>query len=246
MINLAILSSIVCANISANHVKTHEVITSQQKVVRDYQEKDFTYLLNQVKGLDKNLLQMHFKLYSGYVKNTNSLLASLSSLADQGKSTSYEYGALKRRVGWEFDGMRLHEYYFSNMGPKSRDEKSALSNLINEQYGSFDKWKQEFTDTGKIRGIGWVILYFDDTEGRLINTWINEHDLGHLSGCTPLLVMDVWEHAYITQFGLDRTKYIQTFFDNINWDQVEQRFEKATHTDSSQKLLEDIKMQRKR
>lgn len=207
--------------ISARPVKKNKMKT---QAPAQYQTKDFSYLLSSVKGFDQDLLTMHFKLYNGYVKNTNALLENLSQLANSGKDRSYEYGALKRRLGWEFDGMRLHEYYFSNMGPSSRDEEGLLSQMIKRQFGSIEKWKQEYLSTGAIRGIGWVILYYDLKDKRLINTWINEHDLGHLSGCVPLLVMDVWEHAYITQFGLDRMKYMETFFENINWKEVESRF----------------------
>lgn len=209
-------------------ISTKTTLTNKISVRQStYVAKNFSCLLSQVKGLDADLLKMHFTLYQGYVKNTNGLLASLSDLASNGKDTSYEYGALKRRLGWEFDGMRLHEYYFSNMGPSKRDSDSSLSKMIAKHFGSFEKWKQEYLATGAIRGIGWVILYYDTRERRLMNTWINEHDLGHLSGCTPLLIMDVWEHAYITQFGLDRMKYMETFFQNINWKEVESRFEKT-------------------
>lgn len=210
-------------NISPKQVAVNRIRSN----ISTYKAKDFSNLLTQVKGFDAELLNMHFKLYQGYVKNTNGLLESLSSLASKGKDSSYEYGALKRRLGWEFDGMRLHEYYFSNMGPSERDMEGAFSKMIAKHFGSFEKWKQEYIATGSIRGIGWVILYYDTRENRLMNTWINEHDMGHLSGCIPLLVMDVWEHAYITQFGLDRMKYMETFFDNINWKEVESRFAKA-------------------
>jgi len=214
----ATLPNISPKQLAVNRIKSN---------VSTYKAKDFSNLLTQLKGFDAELLNMHFKLYQGYVKNTNGLLQSLSSLALKGKDSSYEYGALKRRLGWEFDGMRLHEYYFSNMGPSERDMEGAFSKMITKHFGSFEKWKQEYMATGSIRGIGWVILYYDTRENRLMNTWINEHDLGHLSGCIPLLVMDVWEHAYITQFGLDRMKYMETFFENINWKEVESRFAKA-------------------
>ena len=78
-----------------------------------------------------------------------------------------------------------------------------------------------------IRGIGWVILYRDPFTGRLSNVWISEHNLNHLAGATPLLAMDVWEHAYMPQYGLDRAAYIQAFFKNINWNEVSQRFKEA-------------------
>ncbi len=190
----------------------------------DYQAKDFSNLL-EMPGFTEPLLKMHFELYRGYVKNTNLLLSQLREMALQGKANSYEWGALKRRLGWEFDGMRLHELYFGNLGGKdSLDKSSPLYLGIVKDFGSLEQWKKEFIATGSMRGIGWVIFYLDPPTGRLINTWINEHDVGHLAGGTPLLVMDVFEHAYITQWGLDRAKYIEAFFNNILWSEVEKRF----------------------
>ncbi len=199
---------------------------------KEYKAKDFSHLF-EMKDFEHQLLEMHFTLYHGYVKNANFLLNELKKLADQGLERSYEFGAFKRRLGWEFDGMRLHELYFSNLGGTGRPKKtSSIYNAIVSQFGSFHAWKTDFAATGMIRGIGWVILYVDPEEKRLINTWINEHDTGHLSKGIPLLVMDVWEHAYLTQFGLDRAKYIQVFFENIEWDEVNERFMVHTHRDS--------------
>jgi superoxide dismutase, Fe-Mn family len=191
-----------------------------------YEAKDFSYLL-EMKDFDPKLLHMHFKLYQGYVRNCNLVDTLMHKLAKQGKERSYEFGALKRRFGWEFDGMRLHELYFSNLGGKGKIPTHGLMEQVSLDFGSVREWKEDFKATGLIRGIGWVILYFDPVEDRLFNIWINEHDLGHLAGCEPLLVMDVWEHAYITQFGLDRAKYIDIFFDNIDWDIVTHRYERA-------------------
>ena len=125
-------------------------------------------------------------------------------------------------LGWEFDGMRLHEYYFDNLGgtKKALDANDPLQQQMVADFGGYDQWKSDFVATGVIRGIGWVVTYMDPNQGRLVNVWINEHDLGHLAGATPLLVMDVFEHAYITQFGIDRPKYIEVFFNNINWDVI--------------------------
>ena len=187
----------------------------------EYQIKDFSYLIGKT-GLNDELMQMHFKLYSGYVKTTNALLKTLKRIPP----LSYEYGALKRRLGWEFDGMRLHEFYFENLGGRSEiDKTSALYKEIRRAFGSFEKWKGDFIATGAIRGIGWVILYVDPATNRLMNVWINEHDTGELAGGKILLIMDVFEHAYITQFGLKRGKYIQTFLNHVNWPIVLKRFE---------------------
>jgi len=193
------------------------------KDIVSYQAKDYSHLSGSA-GFSDTLLNNHFKLYQGYVKNTDLLLEKLNAMLSEGKDASPEYAELKRRFGWEFNGMRLHEYYFGNLGGKaSPDEKSALYKKISEGFGSFELWKQDFISLGKMRGIGWVILYMDEQSQKLINVWINEHDGGHLSGAKPILVMDVFEHAYITDYQLERAKYIETFFNNINWKEVSQR-----------------------
>lgn len=190
----------------------------------EYIAKDYSYLYG-MPGFSDALLKMHFQLYQGYVKNTNLLLNRFKELEVQDKDQSYDYGALKRRFGWEWNGMRLHELYFDNLGDRiALDKSDPLYQRIIKDFGSYESWKKNFIATGLIRGIGWVILYRDAQTGRLFNTWINEHDLGHLAGGNPLLVMDVFEHAYITQFGLDRGKYIQVFFDNIDWSKVAERY----------------------
>ncbi len=190
----------------------------------EYRAKDFSHLLG-MEGFTDDLLTMHFTLYKGYVYNTNLLIKLIHSYATERQDRDYQYQALKRRFGWEFDGMRLHEYYFGNLGGKKPvDRSSALYRAIEKDFGSFDSWKQDFIATGLMRGIGWSILYYDPQAQRLFNVWINEHDLGHLAGGELILVMDVWEHAYMPQYGLDRAKYIDAFFQNIDWEVVATRF----------------------
>jgi len=114
--------------------------------------------------------------------------------------------------------MLLHEYYFENLGGKQAlDVSSALYKKIIEDFGSFDNWKQDFTSTGLMRGIGWAVVYWEPKTDKLINVWVNEHDEGHITGSRPILVMDVFEHAYMSDYQLDRAKYIEAFFRNINW-----------------------------
>jgi Fe-Mn family superoxide dismutase len=198
---------------------------SNNSTVQKYEAKNYSSLLGKVPGLSDDLLNMHFKLYQGYVANSNAILQKLQELTEKGENRTPAFAGLKRMLGWEMDGMLLHEYYFENLGrspPLSKD--NPLYSKITADFGSYEKWKADFVATGLMRGIGWVVAYIDPKNGGLINTWINEHDLGHLAGGKPLLIMDVFEHAYITQYGLDRAKYIDIFFDNINWDTVAQRF----------------------
>ena len=194
---------------------------------KPYVAKDFSYLIG-MEGFGEETLKMHFKLYEGYVKNINLLIGLIQDVANQGKDHSPEFGALKRRMGFEFDGMRLHEDYFGNLGGMGSKlaESSSLYKQITKDFGSFDKWKQEFLATGAIRGIGWVILYRDPQTNRLMNIWISEHAKGHLAGADPIVVMDVWEHAYLLDYGLNRAGYMEAFFKNIDWNVVQKRFEK--------------------
>jgi Fe-Mn family superoxide dismutase len=188
-----------------------------------YEAKDYSKLIG-MEGFSETLLKNHFTLYQGYVTNTNKLMDTLATMLKDGKVGAPEYAELKRRMGWEFNGMRLHEYYFDNLGGKAALDKSGkLAKKIAENFGSYEDWERDFKGTGTMRGIGWVILYQDNVSGKLFNQWINEHDVGHPAGCIPILVMDVFEHAFITDYGLKRADYIEAFFKNINWAVVEGR-----------------------
>lgn len=186
-----------------------------------YKVKDYSSLIG-MEGFSETLLKNHFTLYQGYVNNTNKLVDLLNAKAKD--AANPEYAELKRRFGFEFDGMRLHEYYFENLGGKTPLDKSGdLAKKLGDAFGSYDNWERDFKATGSMRGIGWVVLYQDDVTGWLYNQWINEHEIGHLSGCIPILVMDVFEHAFMTDYGLKRADYIETFFKNIKWEVVADR-----------------------
>jgi Fe-Mn family superoxide dismutase len=188
-----------------------------------YAAKDFSNLIG-MEGFSETLLKNHFTLYQGYVTNTNKLTDSLAAMLKEGKVGTPEYAELKRRMGFEFNGMRLHEYYFGNLGGKGASDKSGkLGRKLAEDFGSYEDWEKDFRGTGTMRGIGWTILYQDNITGKLMNQWINEHETGHPAGCIPILVMDVFEHAFITDYGLKRADYIEAFFKNINWAAVESR-----------------------
>ena len=188
-----------------------------------YQPKDYTNLIG-IHGFSETLLRNHFTLYQGYVTNTNKLIENLGELAKAGKSSSPEFAELKRRFGWEFNGMRLHEYYFDNLGGNGQlSPSSPLAQKLTREFGSLQNWESEFKAVGSMRGIGWVVLYQDELSGKLFNVWVNEHDAGHLAGCRPLLIMDVFEHAFMIDYGLKRAEYIQAFFQNIKWEVVERR-----------------------
>ena len=197
--------------------------STKEATTMAYTAKDFGKLIG-MPGFSETILKNHFTLYQGYVTNTNKVLDALAQMAADGKTSAPEYAELKRRLGWEWNGMRLHEYYFENLGGKSPlGAAGKLGKRLAEAFGSVEAWEKDFRATGAMRGIGWVVLYQDTTTGRLVNFWINEHDGGHPAGCQPLLVMDVFEHAFMIDYGLKRADYIEAFFKNVDWAAVESR-----------------------
>jgi len=188
-----------------------------------YTAKDYGRLIG-LAGFSETLLKNHFTLYQGYVTNTNKVLDTLAQMLKEGKTATPEYAELKRRLGWEFNGMRLHEYYFENLGGQGAlDPNGKLGKKMAESFGSLEAWEKDFKATGAMRGIGWVVLYEDPANGRLINFWVNEHDVAHPAGGRPLLIMDVFEHAYMIDYGLKKADYIEAFFKAIDWKAVEAR-----------------------
>ena len=206
-----------------------------------YQPQNFSHLLG-LTGLSDALLTNHFKLYEGYVTNFNKLNDTLVAMEKEGQFGTQAFAELNRRLGWEWNGMRLHELYFGNMikGGNILPEDSELRKKIVTEWGSFEMWEKDFRAMGAMRGIGWVVLYYDknhnkarinadgetrmhadgknaDGADRLFNVWVNEHDTGHLAGATPLLVMDVFEHAFALDYGLNRAGYIDAFMAAIDW-----------------------------
>lgn len=188
-----------------------------------YTAKDYAKLIG-MPGFSETLLKNHFTLYQGYVTNTNKVLDTLAGMLKEGKTAVPEFAELKRRLGWEFNGMRLHELYFENLGGKAAlNAGGKLGQKLAEDFGGADLGEKDFRAVGAMRGIGWVVLYQDSATGKLINFWVNEHDGGHPAGCSPILIMDVFEHAFMIDYGLKRADYIEAFFKNIDWAAAEAR-----------------------
>ncbi len=189
-----------------------------------YVAKDFN--LSGLNGISDKTLELHFGLYKGYVTNTNTLNDRISQIIKEGKAGTPEYAELTRRLGFEYNGMRLHEYYFSNMTSSASGQPSGgkLIDSINASFGDFDTWKTDFTKVGAMRGVGWAITFQDPFNGRLSNHWVTLHEDGNPAGFKPILIMDVWEHAFLLDYKpAERPKYIEAFFSNIDWNAVEER-----------------------
>lgn len=190
-----------------------------------YEPKNYDSLLG-TPGFSDALLKNHFTLYQGYVKNVNTLSQELDALRQAGKTNTPVYAELKRRFGWEFNGMRLHELYFENMknGGAKLDPDSSLWKQMDKDFGAKPAWRDDFKAVAGMRGIGWAILYYDPVGGKLFNIWVDEHDMGHLAGAVPILVMDIFEHAYALDYGIKKAEYIDAFFEAIDWETVSSRF----------------------
>ncbi|MCG2688464.1 Fe-Mn family superoxide dismutase [Candidatus Parcubacteria bacterium] len=184
-----------------------------------YQTKNYDSLLGLI-GFSDQALNTHFALYKGYVDNTNKFLEALK------QSETQDYAGFKRRLGWEFNGMRLHEYYFEAMvkNPVKLTEDGPLLAKIKGDFGSYENWEKDFKATALMRGIGWAILYYDPIADKLINFWIEEHHSGHPTGLKLLLNLDLFEHVFLIDYGTKKADYIETFMKVIDWKKVEERF----------------------
>ena len=173
-------------------------------------------------GISDEQIEQHWHLYEGYVKNTNELIEEL----DKAEVGSREWSEVKRRLGFEFDGMALHEYYFGNLAAGAAlSSQSGLATALVEQWGDMPAWREDFATTAAMRGIGWAILYHDPHAHRLFNWWVSDHENNHPAGLCPILVLDVWEHAFMVDYAVgDKAKYVDAFLDNVAWPVVEQRF----------------------
>jgi len=179
--------------------------------MKKFEEKKFN--IPELKGISKESIEEHLKLYSGYVKNTNDVLEGKQDI---------------RRLGFEYNGMRNHEVYFSSLeeGAKAFPSLSSFKKQIENDFGSFDTWLTSFKALGLTRGIGWAILYYDKENNTLLNAWVDEQHLGQLQDCALILALDMWEHSYVRDYSPSGKKnYIEDFFENINWEKIEGNFQ---------------------
>jgi len=205
----------------------------------NYKARQFN--LSGLKGISDQTLEMHFKLYEGYVKETNNLTTRITEFIQDGNVDQEEmpaYSELTRRLGFEYNGMVLHEYYFDNLqsggGSGDPTSNSQFVKAAESTFGSYDIWKADFVGIGKMRGVGWAICNQNPANGRISNHWITLHETGNVAGFDPVLVMDVWEHAFLLDYKpAERPKYIEAFFSNINWTEVEKRLKTQLGTQTA-------------
>jgi superoxide dismutase, Fe-Mn family len=191
-----------------------------------YKAQDFSSLKG-LNGISDQQIEIHLGLYGGYVTNTNRLNEEMAGLLSEQKGNTPGFAELNRRLGFEYNGMILHEYYFSNLTANAKAQPGsggALMKAIEGSFGGWDAFRSNFVSVGSMRGVGWAILFQDPVTQALSSHWVTLHQDGNPAGFKPILVMDVWEHAFMVDYKpSERAKYIEAFFSNVNWDVVEQR-----------------------
>ncbi|KFE63059.1 superoxide dismutase [Hyalangium minutum] len=181
-----------------------------------------------LKGISDAVLEVHFKLYEGYVNRTNKLTETLSGMATKGEAagTNPMYAEMTRRLGFEYNGVVLHEYYFGNLkaGGSGATPPAKLKKAMEESFGSFETWLADFKAISTMPGIGWAVTFQDPRTGWLSNHWITLHETNNIAGFKPIIVMDAWEHAFVPDYKAnERAKYVDAYFSNLDFDAAEGR-----------------------
>lgn len=181
-------------------------------------------------GISTESIQEHLALYEGYVKNFNAITEKIAEYKKDSVANAHALSELIRRRSFEFGGMRLHEYYFAQLegGSALPTADGAFETAIATQFGAWENLITELTQVGMMRGPGWSILYYDASAHQFHIGFTGEQHQGHFVTLPIIVALDVWEHAYVKDYGAGgKAKYIDAFFENINWKVVEERFETA-------------------
>jgi Fe-Mn family superoxide dismutase len=186
--------------------------------------------IRELKGISAKNIEEHLKLYAGYVKNINLIFEKLGEYMADTEKNAFVIGELHRRIGFEFNGMRNHEYYFKSLegGAKPLPADSLFKKELEKVAGSVETVMGGFKTLAMTRGVGWAMLYFDKVSKQLVPTWVDEQHVGQLNGLSYVLGIDMWEHAYVYDYPTsEKKKYVEAFFENLNWEVIEENFLKA-------------------
>ncbi len=188
-----------------------------------YAAKSFSF--GTLDGISAKQLDVHLKLYEGYVKFVNTLEEARVDLSKDPEKNAYAISEVRRRLGFEFDGMRMHEHYFSQWEGSPSPIGGSLRAALASQYGSYETWEKDFQSVGMMRGIGWAILSYDPVGNRFWNHWVADHEVGQLNSTVTVLALDMWEHAYMVDYTpAEKKQYIEAFFRNLNGTAIDKRF----------------------
>lgn len=191
-----------------------------------YTPKQFTF--GPLEGISEKQLDVHIKLYEGYVKFINVIDEQQKELLKDSEKHAYALAEVTRRISFEWNGMRMHEHYFSQWEGAPSPIGGQLADALSTQYGSVDAWQARFKGVAMMRGVGWAVLSWDPAGKQFVNHYVADHELGQLNGLTTILALDMWEHAFMVDYvPAEKSKYVDAFFKNLNWNTVIQRFTAA-------------------
>ena len=184
-----------------------------------------TFAIPELTGISQETIDLHLGLYQGYVKHVNLINDKIKAFGADPENNSYAIAEMQRRLGFEFGGMRNHEYYFTQFeGEPEALKDGKLKEMIEKQWGSFENWHKEFVNIAMTRGVGWAMLYIDRSTDQLVHTWVDEQHLGQLADLDIVLALDMWEHSFMRDYLPNAKKdYVTAFFNNLNWDVVAKR-----------------------
>ncbi len=184
-----------------------------------------TFKIPELDGISTETINDHIGLYEGYVKHVNVIQDKITAYSSDYDNNSYAIAEMQRRLGFEFGGMRNHEYYFSQLEEGTTPlPDGQLKNKLERTWGSVEMWQQRFKQIAMTRGIGWAMLYHDPHTDQLVQTWVDEQHLGQLADLDIVLALDMWEHSYMRDYrSSEKTQYIEAFFTNLNWEVVSSR-----------------------
>lgn len=188
--------------------------------MQSYETKTFS--LPTLSGISSKQIEVHLGLYAGYVKHVNLIVETLQAVREGTRTLdAYLIAELRRRFAFEFDGMRMHEYFFAQFehGPQPLNTESTLAQLAIKKYGSVEAFIEHIKEVATTRGIGWVVVSYDVAVQTLHTTFVADHEIGQLSGLPIVLALDVWEHAFMVDYTpAEKKAYVDAFFQNLNWD----------------------------
>jgi superoxide dismutase, Fe-Mn family len=188
-----------------------------------YTPKQFTF--GALEGISQKQLDVHIKLYEGYVKFINVIEDQQKELLKDSEKNAYALGEVTRRIGFEWNGMRMHEHYFEQWQGDTLPLTGELEKALAAQYGSVEAWQARFKGVAMMRGVGWAILSWDPVSKQFVNHFVADHELGQLNGLTTILALDMWEHAFMVDYvPAEKAKYVDAFFTNLNGATVGNRF----------------------
>lgn len=174
--------------------------------------------------INRAQFEAHIRLYEGYVDKINQIDQILNNNPgrEEANATFSFFRECKRGETYALDGVILHELYFENMGGRMNTPDARALQQLSMYYGNYNNWQEDFVATAKASR-GWAVLCYDQRSSRLRNISLDAHDLGNIAYSAPMLVLDVYEHAYFLQYADNKTEYINNFMKNINWEVVSAR-----------------------